>query len=95
MKYEITGSDVTEFVPINGVIYLPGIAPKQLIRIKWEVDWSSGELICPADYGQYVAQAGCKRLRGESVCHADYGQYEIDCLVQAGCKILSESLYFY
>ena len=26
---------------------------------------------------------------GETVCQADYGQYEIDCLVQAGYKILS------
>ena len=30
---------------------------------------------------------------GESVCRADYGQYEIDCLVQAGCKILSVEIY--
>ena len=28
-------------------------------------------------------------LPGETVCRADYGQYEIDCLVQAGYKILN------
>ena len=96
-NYEITGSDVTEleFVPVNGVIYYGGAikTPTQPIRIKWEVDCSSGETICPADYGQYVAQAGSKILRGESLCAADYGQYEIDCLVQAGYKILSVALY--
>ena len=30
---------------------------------------------------------------GETVCQAGDGQYEIDCLVQAGYKILSVSLY--
>ena len=30
---------------------------------------------------------------GETVCHSGYVQYEIDCLVQAGCKILSLELY--
>ena len=94
MVYEITGSDVTEIVPVNGVLHVGGIIkdPKQLIRIKWEVDCSSSETICPADYSQFADKAG-KILRGESICHADYGQYEIDCLVQAGYKILSESLY--
>ena len=75
MKYEITGSDVTEIVPVNGVIYLGGIikSPTQLIRIKWELDGSPGS----------------------TICQAMDGQYEIDCLVQAGYKILSESLFLF
>ena len=73
MNYEITGSDVTEIEPVNGVIHVGGIikTPTQLIRIKWKV-------------------AG---LYGENICEADYGQYLIDCLVRAGYKIRSVSLY--
>ena len=72
MNYEITGSDVTQIEPVNGVIHYGGIikTPSQLIRINWEVDCAPGE----------------------TICQADYGQYEIDCLVQAGYKILSVAL---
>ena len=75
MNYEITGSDVTEIEPVNGVIYVAGIVktPTQLMRIKWEM----------------------VGLPGETICQAMDGQYEIDCLVQAGCKILSESLFLF
>ena len=98
MNYEITGSDVTEFEPVNGVIYYGGIikTPTQLFLINWELDCSPGEFICQADYRQYeidcLVQSGCK-IPGETICQADYGQYEIDCLVQAGCKIRSVALY--
>ena len=56
MKYEITGSDVTEIEPVNGVIHYAGIikTPTQLIRINWEVACLSGANICEADYGQYL-----------------------------------------
>ena len=73
MKYEITGSLVTLFEPVNGVIHYGGAIKThtQLIGINWERACTSGETIC---------QAGD-------------GQYEIDCLVQAGYKILSVALY--
>ena len=58
MKYEITGSDVTEFEfkPVNGVIHYGGAikTPTQLIRIKWKVAGLYGENVCEADYGQYL-----------------------------------------
>ena len=66
MNYEITGSDVTEFEPVNGVIYYGGAikTPTQLIRIKWELDCSPGETVCEADHGQYeidcLVRAGYK-----------------------------------
>ena len=69
MNYEITGSDVTKFEPINGVIHYGGIPPTQLIKINWKVDRSLGETICEADYGQYeidcLVKTGCKILSVE------------------------------
>ena len=68
MKYEITGSDVTEIEPVNGVIYVAGIVktPTQLMRIKWEMVGLPGETICQADCVQYeidcLAQTGHKIL---------------------------------
>ena len=56
MKYEITGSLVTLFEPVNGVIHYGGAikTPTQLIGINWEVACLSGTNICEADYGQYL-----------------------------------------
>ena len=71
MNYEITGSDVTKFEPVNGVIYYGGIikTPTQLIKINWKMDCSLGETICEADNGQYeidcLVQTGCKILSVE------------------------------
>ena len=55
MKYEITGSDITQIEPVNGVMHVAGIVktPDQLVRITWEVDSSSGATICPAWQGQH------------------------------------------
>ena len=55
MKYEITGSDITQLEPVNGVIHVAGIVktPDQLVNITWEVDNSSGATICQAWRVQY------------------------------------------
>ena len=54
MNYDITGSDITQIEPVNGVMHVAGIirTPDQLVSITWEVDNSSGETICPAWMGQ-------------------------------------------
>ena len=68
MRYEITGSDITEITPVNGVIHVGGIikTAEQLVEIKWEVDGSSGATICRAWEGQYeidmLVRAGYKIL---------------------------------
>ena len=58
MKYEITGSDITQIGPVNGVIHVAGIVitPDQLVKITWEVDNSSGETICQAWQAQYAIE---------------------------------------
>ncbi len=68
MKYEITGSDITQVEPVNGVIHVAGIVktPDQLVIITWEVNNSSGSTICQAWRGQYeiecLVRAGYKVL---------------------------------
>ena len=68
MNYAITGSDVTEITPVNGVIYVGGIIKHydQLERIKWKSDNASGSTICRAYEGQYeidkLVRAGYKIL---------------------------------
>ena len=68
MKYEITGSDITQIEPVNGIIHVAGIVmtPDQLVKITWEVDNSSGETICQSWRGQYeiecLVRAGYKIL---------------------------------
>ena len=55
MKYEITGSNITQIEPVNGVIHVAGSVktPDQLVKIAWEVDNSSGVTICQARWVQY------------------------------------------
>ena len=68
MNYEITGSDVTKFEPVNGVMHVSCFVrtPDQLVKITWEVDDSSGTTICQAWQGQYeidcLVRAGYKVL---------------------------------
>lgn len=65
---KITGSDVTELIPVNGVIHVAGIIrnPLQKIIISWIVDNSSGSTCCEAWRGQYeidcLVKAGYKVL---------------------------------
>ena len=68
MNYEITGSDVTQIEPVNGVMHVSCFVrtPDQLVKITWEVDDSSGTTICQAWQGQYeidcLVRAGYKVL---------------------------------
>ena len=68
MNYEITGSDITQIEPVNGVLHVSCFVktPDQLVKISWEVDDSSGTTICQAWQGQYeidcLVRAGYKVL---------------------------------
>ena len=62
----IEGSNVSQVVPVNGVLHVGGItrSPYDLISIRWEVDNASGSTECEAWRGQFeidnLTRAGYK-----------------------------------
>ena len=83
MKHTITFSQISG--PVNNE--RTGSDVTQIKPVRGVIHYPAGTFKTPTQLIKINWEVDCSP--GESICAADYGQYEIDCLVQAGYKILN------